>query len=104
MPVREFITLLHGQLEYIETSAYGSPELKIIPANVNQVISLYPQKNQAVLINKDTKEEKQVPLTQKLLQKNGSYYIATHDLIAILQAEEDTYLDSDINTYLNFAF
>lgn len=104
VPLREFIELINGRLEYHETSEYGSPEIKILPANINRVIALYPEKNQAILVNNDTKEKELVQLTQQLLQKNGSYFMGVTDLILILQAEKDSYLDSDVNTYFNFEF
>ena len=104
VPLREFIELIHGQLEYHETSEYGSPEIKILPANINRVIALYPEKNQAILFNNDTNEKEFITLPQQLLQKNGSYFLGVTDLILILQAEKDSYSDSDVNTYFNFEF
>ncbi|MDD4029709.1 MAG: stalk domain-containing protein [Caldisericia bacterium] len=104
VPLRDFIELIDGRLEYHETSEYGSPEIKILPANMNRVIALYPEKNQVILLNNDTKEEEFMKLTQQLLQKNGSYFMGVTDLILILQAEKDSYLDSDVNTYFNFEF
>lgn len=104
VPLQEFIELIHGQVEYHETSEYGSPEIQIIPANLISVIALYPEKNQAILFNHDTNEKEIIQLTQQLLQENGSYFMGVTDLILVLQAEKDTYLDSDINTYFNFEF
>jgi hypothetical protein len=104
VPLREFIELIDGRLEYRETSEYGSPEIKIIPANINRVIALYPEKNQAILFNNATNEKEFITLPQQLLQKNGSYFLGVTDLILILQAEKDSYLDSDVNTYFNFEF
>ncbi|MCK5848775.1 MAG: hypothetical protein KAH01_06215 [Caldisericia bacterium] len=104
VPLREFVELINGKLEYHQTSEYSSPEIKIIPSAINKEIALYPAKNQAILFNNDTKEEEIISLTQKLIQRNGYYFIGKNDLILILQAEEDWYLDSDVNTYFNFEF
>jgi hypothetical protein len=104
VPLQEFFELIHGQVEYHETSEYGSLEIQIIPANLNSVIALYPEKNQAILFDNDTNEKEFISLPHQLLQENGSYFMGVTDLILVLQAEKDTYLDSDINTYFNFKF
>jgi hypothetical protein len=104
VPLQEFIELIHGQVEYHETSEYGNPEIQIIPANLNSVIALYPEKNQAILFDNDTNEKEFISLPHQLLQENGSYFMGVTDLILVLQAEKDTYLDSDVNTYFNFEF
>ncbi len=104
VPLQEFIELIHGQVEYHETSEYGNPEIQIIPANLNSVIALYPEKNQAILFDNDTNEKEFISLPHQLLQENGSYFMGVTDLILVLQAEKDTYLDQILTPTLTSSF
>ncbi len=102
--LREFIELMKGKIEYNPTSEYNSPEIAIKPANIDKEIKIYPKIGKAVLINNDSKEEKEITFTKKMISRNSSYFIGVDDLISILQAEKHTYLDSDVNVYFNFEF
>jgi len=106
IPLREFIELMEGKIEYNPISEYNSPEVLIKPANIKRDIKIYPQLNKAILINRDneTSYEKEIIFSNKLINKKGSYFIEANDLILVLQAEKHTYLDSDINIYFNFEF
>ena len=101
--LREFIELISGKIEYNPTSQYNSPEIIIKPVNINKEIKIYPQLNKAILINEDNKI-REINFLNKLINKNGSYFIGINDMISILEAEKHTYLDSDINTYFNSEF
>jgi len=104
IPLREFIELMKGKIEYSQTSEYNSPKIIIKPANIDKEIKIYPKIGKAVLTNNESKEEKEITLTKKMISRNGSYFIGVDDLISILQAEKHTYLDSDVNVYFNFEF
>jgi len=102
--LREFIVLMEGRITYNVTSEYDSPEIIIQPANTNHEIKLYPKIDKAILIHHDSEERKEVILTKKIMNRNGSYFIGINDLITVLQAERHSYLDSNVNTYFNFEF
>jgi hypothetical protein len=104
IPLREFIELMKGKIEYNPTSEYNSPKIIIKLANIDKEIKIYPKIGRAVLTNNDSKEEKEITFTKKMISRNGSYFIGVDDLISILQAEKHTYLDSDVNVYFNFEF
>lgn len=104
VPLREFIELMKGKIEYNPTSQYNSPEIVVKPANIEIEIKIYPLLNKADLIQRNTTEKREIIFKKKMINRNGSYFIEVNDLISVLQAEKHTYLDSDINIYFNFEF
>lgn len=104
VPLREFIELMKGEITYSPISEFNSPEIIIKPTNINKEIKLYPQIDKAILISNDSKEKREIILTKKIINRNGSYFIGVNDLILLLQAEKHIYLDSDVNIYFNFEF
>jgi len=102
--LREFISLMEGKITYNAKSEYDSPEIIIQPAHINHEIKLYPKIEKATLIQHNSEESKEVVLSSKIMNRNGSYFIGINDLITILQAERHSYLDSNVNTYFNFEF